>query len=267
MRRLNQQLEANEEITVALQHTIAQRERELSELRRVLSNKDDLIQGISRQLEQQRAAVPKTPACEKQINLVWESLLSPPIDMVPRSSTVHSNQVYVKDDRNVFRFNYETREWCKMPLHPIHNFTLVCVEDMLTTVGGWEDGFSEGPTNKVYTLIDNKWLKHFPAMRVKRQKPAAVYANNTLVVTGGYTCTTKVELHVSNDVEVLNTRTKQWFTSPALVSMSRLAAVVCRDHFYTTPVLSYYIFKCSRLALIGSTQLREKYGKRLLICL
>ena len=264
LRRLNQQVESNEEITAALRHTITLREREVSELQRVSSTKDEQIQDISRQLKQvnlrgglhqQQAAAPKTPANRKQINLVWESLPSPPIGMVFISSTVHGNQVYFNNGHNVIRFNYETREWCEMPLHPNYGFTLVCVEDMLTTVGGWEEGlFSDGSTKKVYSLIDNKWVKHFPAMRVKRSEPAAVYANNTLVVAGGY-CTERNVIVLLKDVEVLNTQTKQWFTASSLPSMwlvSQQSAVVYRDHVYITS--SSKIFKCSRLALIASIQ-------------
>ena len=273
LRRLNQQLEANEEITVALQHTITQREREVSELQCALSSKDDQIQDISHQLEQvnlrgglhqQQAAVPQSPAGGKQINLVWKSLPKPHTGMLPVSSTVHDNQVYFSlrgVNRNVIGFNFETRKWCEVPLHPIAKFTLVCVNDMLTTVGGREDGLiSGGPSNKVYTLIDNKWLKHFPAMRVKRLEPAAVYANNTLVVAGGSSRQGTLYRPL-NDVEVLYTQTKQWLTAASLPShglVSPQSAVVYRDHVYITMFFGSKTFQCSRLALIRSTHLQEK---------
>ena len=274
LRRLNQQVESNEEVTAALQHSITQKEREVSELQNVLSIKDDQIRDFSNQLERvslrgglhpQQPTVQDTPVVVTRVNLVWESLPKPPIhidfDMSFGSSAVHGNKAYFGGwFSKVVEYNCETEVWCEMPALPIDHSAIVCVEHILTSVGGWDYGwFGESPTNKVYSLIDRKWVNHFPAMKSKRKFSVVVHANNILVVAGG----------VGNDnepvsmIEVLNIQTKQWSTASSLPIQMYQASVVtfCGDHFYiagrshqqdTTPM-----FKCSRLALIASTQKLE----------
>ena len=269
LRRLNQQVESNEEITAALQQAITQKEKEVSELQRVLTSKDDQIRGISSQLQQvdlrgglhqQQATVQETLVGVKRVNLVWESLPYPPNDvgLFHGCSTVCGNQAFFscERNRNVFEYNYKTKLWSEMPDPPTNRFALVCVEHMLTIVGGLDIGlFRDASSNKLFSLIDRKWVRHFPAMRNKRQSPAAVYVNNTLVVAGG-----DGDEFVST-VEVLNTQTKQWFTAFSLpISMSRASAVLCRDHIYIAgvsviqPQDTASVFKCSRLELIASVQ-------------
>ena len=272
LRRLNQQVEFNEEITAALQHSITQNKREVSELQNVLSSKDDQIRDISNQLERvslrgelhpQQPTVQETPVGVKRVNLVWESLPKPPIafdiDLYLQSSAVHGNKAYFSGlfSKVVVEYNCETKLWCEMPALPITRFTIVCVDHMLTSVGGRDDGWFGGSyTNKVYSLIDKKWVNHFPAMKGKRKEPVAVYANNILVVAGGVGS----DSEPVSMIEVLNTQTKQWSTTSSLLIKMHQASVLafCGDHFYiagrshpqdTTPM-----FKCSRLALIASTQ-------------
>ena len=254
LRRLNQQVESNEEITAALQHLLTQKEREVSE-----SNKDDQIRDISKLLDDLRGCL--SPVSAKRVNLVWESLPKPPVDndLHLQSSAVHGNEAYFSDCFNnvVVEYNCETKLWCEMPALPINRFTIVCVDHILTSVGGWDDGwFGGSPTNRVYSLIDRKWVNHFPVMRSKRTSPIAVYANNILVVAGGF----------GNDykpvsmIEVLNTQTEQWSTATSLPIKMYQASVgaFCGEHIYIAGILleqdTTPMFKCSRLALIASTQ-------------
>ncbi len=90
---------------------------------------------------------------------------------------------------------------------------------MLTTVGGGSRSYS----NKLYSYIDNQWVEHFPPMRTKRRNPAAVYANNTLVVAGGDNDEWR-----SNTVEILNTVNRQWSSVSSLpVGMSYASVTIC----------------------------------------
>ena len=272
LRRLNQLVESNEEITAALQQAITQKERAVSELKRVLSSKDDQILDISSQLEQvdlrgglhqqqptvqeTSASLLETPADAKRVNLVWESLPELPSHscLSSGSSAVCGNQAYFSsdDNGNVLEYNCKTRQWCKMPKHPTKCFTLVCVEHMLTSVGGFDFGLScVNYSNKLFSLIDRKWVEHFPVMRIKRQSPAVVYTSSTLVVAGG------VEESLVATVEVLSTHTKQWFTASSLpISMCRASAAIYKDYICITACnrSCQQVFVCSRLALIASTQ-------------
>ena len=91
-----------------------------------------------------------------------------------------------------------------MPVHPLNDSTVVCVDHVLTTVGGKTDGLFSDCSNAVYCLVDNKWVKHFPPMQATRKVPAAEYTESNLVVAGG------IDLFDNRfaKVEVFNTQTK-----------------------------------------------------------
>ena len=212
LRGLNQQVESNEEIASALQQSITQKEREVSELQRVLSSKDDQIRDISIKLEQvdlrggQQSTV---RAAQTRINLVrWEALPNAPMDIWGGSSAVVGNMAYFTSgtcrSHTIYEYNSCNQQWSTVAKHPNVYFTIVCVYGMLTSVGGGADGlFGAGFSNKLYSLLNRKWVEHFPPMPTKRQNPAAVYTNNIVVVAGG-------EYSGTDTVEVLATEMKQW---------------------------------------------------------
>ncbi len=107
----------------------------------------------------------------------WQSLPDIPVEMVWGSSAVIEDKTYFKSyhGKTVFEFN---NQWNELPSCPDSFCTIVSVDDMLTTVGGGLQSYS----NKLYSYIDNQWVQHFPPMPTKRCNPAAVYANNTLIV-------------------------------------------------------------------------------------
>ena len=154
-----------------------------------MSSKDDGIRDISSKLEQvdlrgglrqQQTTVPEAPASAERVNLEWEFLPKPPfVTSLYGSSAVCGNKAYFSDRiQFVYEYNQETKQWCEMTKHPIVSFTLVCVDDTLTSVGGFDSRWlRDSYINQVYSLIDRKWVNHFPAMRHKRAWPVAVYAD------------------------------------------------------------------------------------------
>ena len=268
LRRLKQQIESHEEITAALQHTITQKEREVSELQCILSSKNDQIRDFSSQLEQldqvqhnQQATAQQTPA-----NLVCGSLPDALVGLEGASSTVDGNVAYFKPakSRTIFQYQSQNNQWFLMLVHPLDDFTIVCVDHVLTTVGGKTDGLFSDCSNAVYSLIDSKWVKHFPPMQAKRKVPAAVYTESNLVVAGG------IDLYTNQfaKIEVLNTQTKQWCTASSLpFKMAQASAAVCGEHIFLTAGHGsskrerYSVLKCSLKALVQPKQKSSVWEK------
>ena len=271
LRRLNQQVESNEEITAALQHAITEKEREVSELQRVLSSKDDQIRDISSQLEHvdlrggQQSTVQETQTNQKRINLVWwEALPDAPMGISGGSSAVVGNMAYFNSGRShtVYEYNSCNEQWSTVAKNPNIYFTIVCVYGTLTSVGGADGLFGAGYSNKLYSLVNRKWVEHFPPMPTKRRYPAAVYARNVLVVAGG-------EYSGTDTVEVLATEMKQWTSVSSLslfiqgVYKVSTPPVVCKDIIYIATV-GPAVWKCSLTSLVQFKPMSDKWEEMFL---
>lgn len=130
------------------------------------------------------------------------------------SSAVVDGKAYFLSNgcKNVYEFDLQRKRWSAMPKHPIADGTaIVCIDDMLTSVGGYIDNLLGGKySNKLYTFIGNRWVEDFPPMPTKRLIPSVVYSNGTLVVAGG------CKVSHLNTVEVLNTQSRQWSSASSL---------------------------------------------------
>ena len=166
--------------------------------------------------------------------------------------------------RTIYQYQSQNNRWFLMTVHPLNDSTVVCVDYMLTTVGGTTDGLFSDCSNAVYSLIDNKWVKHFPPMHAKRKMLAAVYTESNLVVAGGF------DLYENKfaKVEVLNTQTKQWCTACSIpFKMAQASAAVCRQHIsFTAGYTSskgerYSVLKCSLKALVQPKQKSSVWEK------
>ncbi len=199
LRRLNQELQSSEENTAALQQAIDQRDREVTQLRQTLASKNEEIHDLSTRMHQvalqDEQATPMKP-------VTIESLPDAPVDIGYGSSAVIGDKAYFNPYGSKTVYEFSNNQWHKLPPCPNKYFTIVSVDDMLTTVGGSD---TQPYSNKLYSYINNKWVEHFPPMPTRRWGPGAVYANNTLVVAGGY-CDSKN----LNTVEILNTANMQW---------------------------------------------------------
>ena len=152
---------------------------------------------------------------------------------------------------DVYCFKNISKQWTKLPKNPTVGFAFVVIGDLLTTVGGIE-------SNKLFTFTKGKWVEKFPPMLTNRWSPAAVCTGHSLVVAGGK----DEHIQVLPTVEVMDTKTLQWFTAASLSRGVSLASMtMCRDNFYllhpgganTTDVYS-----CSLQALLQSCQAPRK---------
>ena len=83
----------------------------------------------------------------------------------------------------VYRYQWNTEKWEPLPQSLYWNSGLVIINGELTTVGGWD----RSRTNKLFTLQQGQWVKHYPPMNTKRSSPAVVSTpdGNYILVIGG----------------------------------------------------------------------------------
>ncbi len=189
------------------------------------------------------------------------------------SSSVIGDKAYFRTYRSRTVYEFSNNQWHNLPPCPINCFTIVSVDDMLTTVGGLSDPDLaldiRGIINqfirymftseevKLYSYINTTWVEHFPPMPKGRLTPGAVYANNTLVVAGGsrYTNSSVTPLEILNTVEILNTANMRWSIVSSLpVPTNDLSTTICGDYVYihTHDQEKYLVYKCSLRQLTQS---------------
>ncbi|XP_064405425.1 probable serine/threonine-protein kinase kinY [Halichondria panicea] len=255
LRRLNQELQSSEENTAALQQAIDQRDREVTQLRQVLASKNEESHNLSTRMHQvalqDEQATPMKP-------VTIESLPDAPDGIGYRSSSaVIGDKAYFSPHGSKTVHEFSNNQWYELPPCPNLYFTIVSVNDMLTTVGGYSD--TQQYSNKLYSYINNKWVEHFPPMPTKRWTPGAVYANNTLVVVGGYSHAKHL-----NTVEILNTANMRWFIVSSLpVPTNQSSTTICGDYVYIHPhnQVKYSVYKCSLRQLTQSQPISAIWEK------
>ena len=229
LRRLYQQLESNEEITATLQHTISQRDIEIAELRGLQSSKD---------IEQSRFKRQSTSDSDEQLKMSWKILPKAFEFSLDVLSAVVEDKAYFSKANSVWEFNSGSCQWNKLPDLPLMGFSLVNIENELTTVGGFKDNRLLSDSNKLYSYIEGKWVGKYPPMTTKRYSCAAVYTNPVLIVTGGN----------QDTVEILNIQSKKWSKVSSLPfnSQSR-SLILCGEYIYLQDVVSFV--RCPLLSL------------------
>ncbi len=247
LRRLNQELQSSQKNTAALQQAIDQRDREVTQLRQTLASKNDESHDLSTGMHQV-ALQNEQATLMKPVTI--ESLPDALVAMggYGSSSAVIEDKAYFTSNGSYIVYEFSNNQWHKVPQCPNSQFTIVSVDDMLTTVGGRSD--TQLGSNKLYSYINNKWVAHFPPIPTGRWRPGAVYVNNTLVVVGGS--------FDSITVEILNTANMQWSIVASLpVPTDQPSTTICGDYVYIHPRTSdaqekYSVYKCSLRQLTQS---------------
>ena len=171
-------------------------------------------------------------------DMKWQKQSTAPQRMYRGSAASDSNMAYFNGggSTKVYSYDSDTQKWRQLPNTPHTQSTLVVVQHILTTVGGYVSGKA---TNSLLSLMGEggamkwlrrlKWLPHYPAMPTARRYTAAVCSGHSLIVAGG-------EGDGYNRlaiVEVLDIDTKQWSTACSLPHpYSRATISICRERLY-----------------------------------
>ena len=202
-------------------------------------------------LLQVRPAESIIPPEQRNLMLVWEEKImvtNSMWDMGRGAACVIGILAYFNPGAtpDIYCFDYCSKQWSELPECPTCNFALVIVNDLLTTVGGEEEG------DKLFSFSDEgKWVEEFTPMPTKREYPAAVCTGHSLVVAGG-----RDEGKDLPTVEVMDTNTLQWFTAASLPSrrIGLACMTVCGDNLYLLGDATIRVYSCSIQALLQTCQ-------------
>ena len=212
--RVNQQLEASEQV-------VAQLERRIAELEQQLSQREQQISKASSRGKELTS-----------IKLKWREGKRAPYQIYRYSvAVVDGNIVYVGVDGkvNIYSYDVTNDSWSQVPDCIHMNGSMAVINGWLTTVGGY---CHRTYSNELFSLTGEgshrKWTKKFPPMPTKRQWTTALCTGTTLIVAGGLGV-----LGVLSTVEVMNTENHQWSTAADLPEPQYCTSVrVCEDQIY-----------------------------------
>ena len=123
------------------------------------------------------------------------------------SATTDDQFAYFTPDGydSVYRYQWSTEKWEKLPSSLYWNSGLVIIDEELTAVGG-EGGSCY--TNKLFTLQQGQWIKDYPPMSTERAFPSVVSTSdgNYVFVIGG-----RIGRYWTDRVELFHVRSRRWF--------------------------------------------------------
>ena len=130
------------------------------------------------------------------------------------------------------KISSQDQQWSTLPDTLYNNSSLVVIDGILTSVGGYSIGGRF--TNCLLSLTGGGWVKRrrwceiFPAMPTPRRVTVSLTTEHTLIVAGG--CDGGKNLSV---VEVMDISTRQWSTASNLPHPFGVASgTICGDNLY-----------------------------------
>ena len=130
-----------------------------------------------------------------------------PHEMIRGSTTSDHNFAYFMPrlSYSVYRYEWSTEKWDKLPPCPYHDSGLVVIDGALTAVGGKGESCY---TNKLLTLRQMQWVEELPPMKTARFDPAVVSTSDGeyIFVIGGY-----VDGHWTTTVELFQVKSRGWY--------------------------------------------------------
>ena len=122
-----------------------------------------------------------------QLTVQCQQKKKAPCEMWRGSATTNSRFAYFTphDSISLYWYEYSIKKWMDLPPCPYRDSGLVIISSELTTVGGWDDRYR--PTNKLFTLQQEKWVEKYPPMNIACYDPAVVITSDCdyLIVIGG----------------------------------------------------------------------------------
>ena len=239
--RVNQQLEASEQVVAQFGRRIAELEQQLS------------------QREQQKTKANCRGKEQTSFKLRWrEGNRAPYKTSRWYDAVVDGNAVYVKNQgtKKICSFDVTSDRWSQLTDCVYVNCSVTIINSWLTTVGGYPCPYY---SNKLFSFTGEgsgrKWTEKFPPMPTKRIYTTALCIGTTLIVAGGE----GEGGRALSTAEVMNTETHQWFSAADLPQpMFWASATICGDQLYMlgglnedrTPTKSVYT--CSLSTLLQS---------------
>ena len=149
--------------------------------------------------------------------------------MVRGSATTDHQFAYFTpyDSDLVYRYEWSTEQWNKLPTCPCRDCALVIIDGTLTTVGGYRSGY----TNKLFTLRQRQWVEEYPPMNTARSHPAVVSTSGSdyIIVIGGY----GDGGYLTATVELFQVKTRRWYKLTNIPQPLRFpSATICGNQLH-----------------------------------
>ena len=249
LRRLNQHLQEQEQVTAEIQLTNHSLYRQVEQLQQQLSQQSlkppqpsppSQIQIRGRQVQERESlkqlqVQPSLQADHKshplkvsgKITLNWRDGGKAPLEMSRGAAVVDGNVAYfMKSSGDICSYNLSNKRWKELPKCPYKRCSLAIVNGHLTTIGG--TNHSECTNTLVSLKPEWRDFKElFPPMPTKRCDTTAVTTKEHLIVAGG-----SAERHVAT-MEVMDIKTLGWSTVACLPHpYSKASGTICGDKLY-----------------------------------
>ena len=235
-------------------------------LQTLVITKDELHQQLRQRGERRKEGEASgAPASGSSLMLRWRDGGRAPCRMYGEVPAVNWSVAYFQPKGavgRVFAYTSATNKWSELPECPNSYVSLGMVNNLLTAIGGKTSKYEV--TNSLLSLTDNKWTEQFPSMPTKRWLTAVVCSGRSLVVAGGV----GERYKYLSTVEVMDTKTLQWFTASSLPHpLFEASATLCGDQIYLLGGLdqrskqSKSVFTCSLAALLQSCQPQSLGGQ------
>jgi serine/threonine protein kinase len=250
---LERQLRSSEALVADFQKTLQQRDSELETLRSKTQRPEPpppqtrtLSSSSASQPQQQSSLQSSRPGPsvtagphsiphykQGKLTVQCHDKKTAPCGMRRGSATSDLQYAYFMpgDSRSVYRYEWSTEKWEKLPPCPYYDPTLVIIDGALTAVGGYDKGFfSDTPTKKLFTLRQKRWVEELPPMKTARSNAAVVSASNGeyVLVIGGYD-----DDRWTTTVELFQVKSRRWYTlSDVPNDLSSISATVCGNRVH-----------------------------------
>ena len=130
------------------------------------------------------------------------------------SSCIINDKVYIYNGKNIYEYTPKTGTWVKLAA-PTEDSGMVSFNGQLTLVGGnMKDSGRYSYSIQVWDDNTKQWTKPYPPMPMGRLTPGCSSYQHYLIIAGGET--TEKPGQSTTSVEILDTKTKQWFKAPPM---------------------------------------------------
>ena len=159
--------------------------------------------------DQPTATTLERPArSEREIaRMRWREGKRAPEGMCRGSAAVNGDTAYFRpaSSRKVYSYKHTLEKWSLLSLNPYESCSLIVTDGLLTSVGGWDEGFAGSLLSLVDKGKGKEWIEVFPPMPTPRRSTACFATDKALVAVGGFGVGGDLDT-----VEVMDTHTKQW---------------------------------------------------------